>query len=68
MIGRVLLVVLLALAPTRLFAAPAEEAGPLITRWKNACDANDNVAVAKLYTTDLLLHGTRSSDETGGTQ
>lgn len=66
MIGRVLLMVLLALAPTQVFAGPAEEAGPLFARWKHAYDANDNVAVAKLYTTDALLHGTRSREVTKG--
>ena len=66
MIGRVLLMVLLALAPTQVFAGPAEEADALFARWKAAYDANDNVAVAKLYTTDALLHGTRSRDVTMG--
>jgi hypothetical protein len=64
--ARILLVALLAVAPTRVFAGPAEDAGPLFTRWKAAYDANDNVAVAKLYATDALLHGTRSRDVTVG--
>lgn len=64
--ARILLVALLAVAPTQVFAGPAEDAGPLFTRWKAAYDANDNVAVAKLYATDALLHGTRSRDVTVG--
>ena len=64
--GRVLLVMLFALAPTQVFSGPAEEAGALFTRWKAAYDANDNVAVAKLYATDAILHGTRSRDLTIG--
>lgn len=63
---RILLVALLALAPTQVFAGPAEETGQLFSRWKVAYDANDNVALAKLYATDALLHGTRSSDVTVG--
>lgn len=65
-LARILLVALLALAPTQVFAGPAEEAGSLFTRWKAAYDANDNIAVAKLYATDALLHGTRSRDVTVG--
>lgn len=64
--SRVLLVVLLALTPTRAFSGPAEEAAALFTRWKAAYDANDNVAVAKLYAPDAILHGTRSRDLTIG--
>ena len=63
---RILLVALLALAPSQVLAGPAEDAGPLFARWKAAYDANDNVAVAKLYATDALLHGTRSRDVTVG--
>jgi uncharacterized protein (TIGR02246 family) len=59
-------VALLALASTQVFAGPAEDAGSLFARWKTANDANDNVAVAKLYATDALLHGTRSRDVTVG--
>lgn len=66
MIGRVLLMALIALAPTPVFAGPAEDADSLFARWKAAYDANDNVAVAKLYATDALLHGTRSRDVTTG--
>ncbi len=65
-LGRVLLVVLFALAPTQVFSGPAEEAAVLFVRWKAAYDANDNVAVAKLYATDAILHGTRSRDLTIG--
>jgi len=65
-VSRILLVAFLVLAPTQLVAGPAEEADPLFARWKAAYDANDNVAVAKLYATDALLHGTRSRDVTVG--
>src|SRR5947207_9552052 len=64
--GRVLLVVFFALAPTQVFSEPAEDAGALFARWKAAYDANDNVAVANLYATDAILHGTRSRDLTLG--
>jgi hypothetical protein len=64
--GRALFVALFVLAPTQAFAGPAEDAGALFTRWKAAYDANDNVAVAKLYATDAILHGTRSRDLTLG--
>jgi uncharacterized protein (TIGR02246 family) len=64
--GRILLVALLAMAPTQVFAGPEEEADALFARWKAAYDVNDNVAVAKLYATDAILHGTRSRDLTVG--
>jgi uncharacterized protein (TIGR02246 family) len=64
--GRVLLTALFALAPTQAFSGPAEEANALFAQWKAAYDANDNVAVAKLYATDAILHGTRSRDLTIG--
>src|SRR6266851_7320994 len=63
---RLLFVVLLALAPSQAFSGPAEDAGTFFARWKAAYDANDNVAVAKLYATDAILHGTRSRDLTLG--
>lgn len=66
MIGRLVLVTLLSLVPAQVYAGPAEDAGALFARWKAAYDANDNVAVAKLYATDALLHGTRSRDVTVG--
>jgi len=65
-ISRLLLVALLVLAPVHAFADPTKEAGGLFARWKAAYDANDNVAVAKLYATDAILHGTRSRDLTIG--
>jgi hypothetical protein len=64
--GRVLLVALLAMASAQVFAGPEEEADALFARWKAAYDANDNVAVAKLYATDAILHGTRRRDLTLG--
>jgi uncharacterized protein (TIGR02246 family) len=64
--ARALLVALFAIAPTHVFAGPIEEADDLFARWKAAYDANDNVAVAKLYATDAILHGTRSRDLTVG--
>ena len=63
---RVLLAAFFALAPTQVFSGPAEEADAFFARWKAAYDANDNVAVAKLYATDAILHGTRSRDLTVG--
>jgi len=64
--GRVLLMAFFALAPTQVFSGPAEEADAFFARWKAAYDANDNVAVANLYATDAILHGTRSTDLTVG--
>jgi len=64
--GRVLLMASFALAPTQVFSGPAEEADAFFARWKAAYDANDNVAVANLYATDAILHGTRSTDLTVG--
>jgi uncharacterized protein (TIGR02246 family) len=63
---RLLLVAFLAFIPTQVLAGPAEDAADLFTRWKSAYDANDNVAVAKLYAPDALLHGTRSRNVTIG--
>ena len=63
---RILIVALFALAPTQAFAGPVEEADAFFARWKTAYDANDNVAVAKLYAVDATLHGTRSRELTVG--
>jgi uncharacterized protein (TIGR02246 family) len=63
---RLMLIAFLALIPTQVLAGPAEDAADLFTRWKSAYDANDNVAVAKLYATDAILHGTRSRNLTLG--
>lgn len=66
--ARILLVALFALAPTQAWSGPSEEADALFARWKAAYDANDNVAVAKLYAPDAILHGTRSRTLTVGTE
>ena len=65
-VGRGLLLALLVFIPAQAFSGPAEEADAFFARWKVAYDANDNVAVAKLYAIDALLHGTRSRDVTVG--
>ena len=65
-LGRALLISLLALAPTQILASPADDAAAVFTRWKVAYDANDNVAVAKLYAPNAILHGTRSNNVTVG--
>jgi uncharacterized protein (TIGR02246 family) len=65
-LGRALLVAILALAPTQMLAAPAGDAAAVFAKWKAAYDANDNVAVAKLYAPDAILHGTRSNNVTVG--
>jgi uncharacterized protein (TIGR02246 family) len=65
-ISRLVLAALLVLVPVYAFADPAKEAEGLFAQWKAAYDANDNVAVAKLYATDAILHGTRSRDLTVG--
>jgi uncharacterized protein (TIGR02246 family) len=63
---RALLAAALALAPTQIWSAPADDAAAVFSRWKAAYDANDNVAVAKLYTPNAILHGTRSHNVTLG--
>src|SRR5688500_7703815 len=63
---RALLVAVFALVPTQILSAPAGDAAAVFSRWKAAYDANDNVAVAKLYTTNAILHGTRSNSVTVG--
>lgn len=62
----IILVALFASAPAQAFSGPADEANALFARWKAAYDANDNVAVAKLYATDAIFHGTRSRELTIG--
>jgi len=57
---RVLIVVLLALAPAKAFADPTEDASAVIDRWAATYNANDADAITKLYTPDALLHGTSS--------
>src|SRR5215510_1378855 len=64
--ARAMLVALLALIPSQLQAAPADDAAAVFAKWKTAYDANDNVAVAKLYAPDAILHGTRSNSMTIG--
>ena len=64
--SRFILAVFIALAPVQAFSGPAEDAGTIFTKWKDAYDANDNVAVAKLYAEDATLHGTRSRTLTIG--
>jgi uncharacterized protein (TIGR02246 family) len=63
---RALLMACFALVPTQVPAGPAEDAAALFAQWKAAYDANDNVAVARLYTTNAILHGTRSNNVTVG--
>ena len=65
---RALLFSCLALAPVTAAAGPVEDADALFVRWKAAYDANDNVAVAKLYAPEAILHGTRSRNLTVGTE
>ncbi len=60
------LTVLFALAPGRAFSGPTEDASALFAKWKITFDANDNVAIGKLYAEDAILHGTRSGTLTIG--
>ena len=64
--GRALLVAIFALAPMQISAAPADDAAAVFAKWKAAYDANDNVAVARLYASNAILHGTRSNNVTVG--
>jgi uncharacterized protein (TIGR02246 family) len=58
---RVLIIVLLALAPTgAAFASPADEASAVIDHWAAAYSANDTDAVVKLYAQDAILLATTS--------
>lgn len=66
--ARILFLAIVALAPAKAWAGPSEDADALFARWKAAYDANDNVAVAKLYAPDATLHGTRSRTLTVGTE
>jgi uncharacterized protein (TIGR02246 family) len=52
---RVLILVLLALAPTAAVAGPAEDASALIDRWAAAFNGNDVDALVKLYAPDAIL-------------
>jgi uncharacterized protein (TIGR02246 family) len=52
--------------PSNALAESASDAVALFTRWKAAYDANDNIAVARLYAPDAILHGTRSNTLTIG--
>lgn len=63
---RLLAVLFVIAAPAHAVAGPAEDATALFTKWKAAYDANDNLAVAKLYAKDAILHGTRSRTLTIG--
>jgi len=60
------LTVLFALAPGRAFSGPTEDASALFAKWKITFDANDNVAIGKLYAEDAILHGSRSGTLTIG--
>jgi len=66
--SRMMLFAVLAIAPLNAWAGPVEEADAFFARWKAAYDANDNVAVAKLYAPEAVLHGTRSRTLTVGTE
>ncbi len=60
---------LLVLGPVASFAAPVDAASAVIDRWATGYNANDAEALAKLYTVDAILLGTRSpilSDGTAG--
>jgi uncharacterized protein (TIGR02246 family) len=65
-LARAFLVFALTLVSTQIVAAPADDAAAVFAKWKAAYDANDNVAVAKLYAANSILHGTRSHDVTVG--
>jgi uncharacterized protein (TIGR02246 family) len=64
--ARAALAALFVLAPIQAISGPADDADAFFARWKAAYDANDNVAVARLYASDAILHGTRSRDLTVG--
>ena len=64
--SRFSILLILAFVPSAAWSGPAEDAEALFARWKVAYDANDNVAVAKLYAPDAVLHGTRSRTLTSG--
>ncbi|MCC6889458.1 MAG: SgcJ/EcaC family oxidoreductase [Hyphomicrobiales bacterium] len=65
-LARSILMALVAFVPTQILAAPADGAAAVFAKWKAAYDANDNVAVARLYTSNAILHGTRSNNVTVG--
>lgn len=65
---RVLGLLLLSLATTMVFAAPAEEANAVIDRWSAAYTSNDPEAIVKLYAPDAILLGTVSPVISVGTE
>jgi uncharacterized protein (TIGR02246 family) len=65
-LARAVLIALFALVPMQILAAPADDAAAVFAKWKAAYDANDNVAVARLYAPNAILHGTRSNNVTVG--
>ena len=66
LLGRAFLIITLSLVSTQIVAAPADDAAAVFAKWKAAYDANDNVAVAKLYAPNAILHGSRSNNVTVG--
>ncbi|MDO8981110.1 MAG: SgcJ/EcaC family oxidoreductase [Afipia sp.] len=66
--ARVLVAMLVIMAPGKAFAGPAEEANAVIDRWSATYSANDRDALVKLYTPDAILLGTTSPIVSKGTE
>jgi len=65
---RVLSLLLMLLAPTVVFADPAEEANTVIDNWSAAYTSNDPEAIVKIYAPDAILLGTVSPVISIGTE
>lgn len=66
--ARVLLAMLMIMAPGAAFAGPADEANAVIDRWSATYSANDRDALVSLYTPDAILLGTTSPVISKGTE
>jgi uncharacterized protein (TIGR02246 family) len=65
---RFIYVLMVSLAPTAVFAGPAEDAGAVVDRWSAAYTSNEPEAVVKNYAPDAILLGTVSPVISEGTE
>lgn len=66
--ARVLLAMLVIVAPGAAFAGPADEANAVIDRWSATYSSNDRDALVNLYAPDAILLGTTSPVISKGTE
>ena len=65
---RVLVLLIVSLASSLVFAGPGEEANSVVDRWSAAYSSNDPEAIAKIYAPDAILLGTVSPVISVGTE